>query len=64
MVRRYHPMLGFGSFVSASRFCLAFDALRQYFRRGQHCGEEVSLAVQRKQFSERWHALMTEMAAA
>ena len=30
--QRYYPMLGFGSFESASRFCAAFDELRQYFR--------------------------------
>ena len=29
--QRYYPMLGFGSFASASRFCVAFDAVRQYF---------------------------------
>jgi transposase-like protein len=26
--QRYYPMLGFGSFESASRFCAAFDELR------------------------------------
>ncbi len=30
--QRYYPMLGFGNFESASRFCSAFDELRQYFR--------------------------------
>ena len=30
--QRYYPMLGFGSFESAARFCMAFDELRQYFR--------------------------------
>ena len=30
--QRYYPMRGFGSFESASRFCTAFDELRQYFR--------------------------------
>ncbi len=30
--QRYYPMLGFGSFGSAPRFCAAFDELRQYFR--------------------------------
>ena len=29
---RGYPMRGFGSFASASRFCSAFDELRQYFR--------------------------------
>ena len=62
--QRYYPMLGFGSFASASRFCLAFDALRQYFRRRKHCGEKVSLGAQREQFAERWRVLVAEMAAA
>lgn len=61
--QHYHRMLGFGSFASASRFCLAFDALRQYFRRRQHCGEKVSLSAQREQFAERWRVLVAEMAA-
>ena len=30
--QRYYPMLGFGSFESASRFCTAFDELQQYLR--------------------------------
>ena len=36
--QRYYPMLGFGIFESASRFCAALEELRQYFsvrRRGQ-----------------------------
>jgi transposase-like protein len=28
ITQRYHPMLGFGSFELASRFCTAFDELR------------------------------------
>ena len=30
--QRYSPMLGFGSFASAARFCSAFEELRQYVR--------------------------------
>src|SRR5262245_46580788 len=30
--QRYYPMLGFGEFHSAQRFCRAFEELRQYFR--------------------------------
>ena len=30
--QRYYPMLGFGSFASAARFCSAFEELRQYWR--------------------------------
>ena len=62
--QRYYPMLGFGSFTAAARFCEAFDGLRHYFRARHHCGENVSLSVQRKQFAERWHQLLAEMTAA
>ncbi|HYI97373.1 MAG TPA: IS6 family transposase [Bryobacteraceae bacterium] len=31
--QRYYPMLGFGAFHSAQRFCHAFEEMRQYFRR-------------------------------
>ena len=30
--QRYYPMRGFGSVASASRFCRAFDGVRQFFR--------------------------------
>jgi transposase-like protein len=62
--QRYYPMLGFGTFTSASRFCAAFDALRQYLRPRRRCGEHVPLVIQREHFAERWQALITEMAAA
>ena len=62
--QRYYPMLGFKSFASGSRFCLAFDGLRQYLRFRRERGERVSLAAQRDQFSERWQALVAELAAA
>jgi transposase-like protein len=29
---RYYPMLGFGTFESAKRFCAAFEEVRQYLR--------------------------------
>ena len=64
MKQRYYPMLGFGSFESASRFCAAFDELRQYFpfrRRGEGY---VSLAEQRRFFLTRWRSLIAELAAA
>jgi transposase-like protein len=32
--QRYYPMLGFAKFESASRFCNAFDELRNYLRVG------------------------------
>jgi len=62
--QRYYPMLGFGNFDSASRFCAAFDELRQYFRVNR-CGHaHVSLADQRRLFAGRWHSLIGELASA
>ncbi len=62
--QRYYPMLGFGNFESAARFCSAFDELRQYFR-VRHRGERhVSLAEQRRLFIARWRSLTSELAAA
>ena len=62
--QRYYPMLGFGSFASAARFCSAFDELRQYFRARQRRDEYVPLAEQRQLFLTRWRSLIEEMAAA
>ncbi len=45
--QRYYPMLGFGSFESAARFCSAFDELREYFRVRRRGEGHVSLAEQR-----------------
>ena len=62
--QRYYPMLGFGSFESAWRFCAAFDELRHYFsvrRRGEG---HVALAQQRRLFLTRWRSLIWELAAA
>ena len=62
--QRYYPMLGFGRFESASRFCAAFDELREYFR-VRNCGEaHVSLAEQRRLFLARWRSLIGEAALA
>ena len=63
MKQRYYPMLGFGSFESAARFCTAFDELRQYFRVRRRGEPHVSLAEQRRLFLTRWRSLITEMAA-
>ena len=52
--QRDDPMLGFGSFASAARFCTAFDARRQYFRVRQRGAEWVPLAEQRRLFVQRW----------
>ena len=62
--QRYYPMLGFGNFESASRFCSAFDELRQYFRVRRRGDAHVSLAEQRRLFVTRWRSLIAEAAAA
>ncbi len=62
--QRYDPMLGFGSFESASRFCMAFDELRQYFRVRRRGESHVSLSTQRRLFLTRWRSLISELAAA
>jgi transposase-like protein len=62
--QRYYPMLGFGSFESASRFCTAFDELRQYFRVRRRGAGHVSLAEQRRLFLTRWRSLIAEAPAA
>ena len=62
--QRCYPMLGFGRFESAARFCSAFDELRQYFRVRQRRGEYVPLAEQRRLFVARWRSLISKMAAA
>ena len=62
--QRYYPMLGFGSFKSAARFCAAFDELREYFRIRRRGEAHVSLAEQRRLFLTRWRSLIVELAAA
>ena len=62
--QRYYPMLGFGNFESASRFCSAFDELRDYFRVTRRGQPTVSLADQRQTFIDRWRSLAAEVAAA
>ena len=64
MKQRYYPMLGFGSFESAARFCSAFDELRQYFRVRHRGDSHVSLAEQRRLSLTRWRSLIAELAAA
>ena len=62
--QRYYPMLGFGSFESAARFCSAFDELREYFRVRRRGEGHVSLTEQRRLFLTRWRSLISELAAA
>ena len=61
---RYHPMRGFGSFASASRFCSAFDELRAYFRRRARPHEVVPLGIQREQYRARSAALRSMLVVA
>ena len=60
---RYRPMRGFGSFASASRFCSAFDELRDHFRSRRTMGEVVPLVEQRRRYVERLAELDTLLAA-
>ena len=62
--QRYYPMLGFGRFESAARFCAAFDELRQYLRVQCRDGQPIPLAEQRGFFIARWRGLITELASA
>jgi transposase-like protein len=61
--QRYYPMLGFAKFESASRFCTAFDELRNYLRVRTTDGEQVPAEARRKMFINRWSTLMTELSA-
>ena len=47
--QRYGPMKGFKSFESASRFCRAYDELRNYYKASKR-GEKVSLKQQRASY--------------
>jgi len=62
--QRYYPMRGFGSFVSAARFCSAHDELRDHFRSRHHLNETVSLTEQRRLFQERCCAVCALLQAA
>ena len=61
--QRYYPMLGFGRFESASRFCAAFDELRNYLRPTGSSHNRITAAERRTVFSARWSTLMAELAA-
>ena len=62
--QRYSPLRGFGSVVSAGRFCRAYEEQHQYFRARSRPHERVSLAAQRHRFRDRWAAVLTELTAA
>jgi len=61
--QRYYPMLGFRNFESASRFCTAFDELRNYLRVQTADGQQISASSRREIFTEKWSTLMTELSA-
>ena len=59
--QRYYLMLGFKQFESASRFCTAFEELRNYLRVQSAGSEHVPADVRRKIFTST--TLMTELSA-
>jgi putative transposase len=61
--QRYYPMLGFGRFESASRFCTAFNELRNYLRVTDSNHDRITAAEKRTVFSARWSTLMAALAA-
>ena len=61
--QRYYPMLGFKQFDSASRFCTAFDELRNYLKVKTTGQEQVSASDKRRIFNDKWTALVAELAA-
>ena len=62
--QRSDPMLGFGRFASAARFCSVLDERRHSFRVRQRRGAQIPLAEQRRLFVPRWRSLMAERQAA
>ena len=50
---RYYPMLGFGVFESAKRFCEVFDEMNQFLRHRRQMSEYVCLFDQRAQFQQK-----------
>jgi putative transposase len=62
--QRYYPMLGFGEFRSAQRFCRAFEEVRQYFRLRRKQKQVVSLSEGRRVFLCRALALESLLLAA
>ena len=62
--QRYYPMLGFGSFHSAQRFCHAFEEMRHYFRPRRRRKQLVSADRSRRQFVIRVKALEVMFIAA
>ena len=61
--QRYYPMLGFGNFGSASRFCTAFDELRNYLRIRTTANNTLTPPERRRIFKQRWSTLLAELSA-
>ena len=59
--QRYYPMLGFKRFESASRFCTAFDELRNYLRIQKPEVKRLKAADRRQMFRTKWSILMAEL---
>jgi len=51
--QRYYPMRGFGNAVSATRFCTAYEEIRQYFRLATTTPKSPSLVQQRQHIQQR-----------
>src|SRR4029434_5357545 len=62
--QRYYPMLGFGGFRSAQRFCRAFEEVRQYFRPRHQQTQVSSLSQCRRRFADRAQVLESMFLAA
>ena len=57
--QRYYPMMGFGAFDSANRFCSVFDELKNYFRYRSHYNEILSLSEKRSIYQEKFNTFMS-----
>ena len=62
--QRYYPMRGFGAFSSASRFCSAFEELRDFYRPGPSRAPAIPLSEQRRIHRERTALLNLLLVAA
>jgi len=62
--QRYYCLRGFKGFQAASRFCSAFDELRNYLRPQQRMEEAASLTERRKVHLERIGSLKAMSQAA
>ncbi len=62
--QRYYPMLGFGAFESAQRFCQAYDEVRNFMRVQRYMTEVMSLAERRERFTKQVSELQAIFPAA